>query len=200
MADVKSYPANFTINERAKNYGDVQRVFMWQVLFPGINALGIADSAIAQIDDLLVRCRSVHIPDRSTEAITSYFMGTRQFFPGKTSPGPGNVSLNFEETEDQVIHKTFYEWSQHVFNTNPDAGFGAGKSAGNKDYVTTSMFLLMFRYDGVPLPRMVKFHNVWPQTVGDVALSYEGTDSVKFDITFQYDHWTHVVDPGVSGR
>ena len=65
-------PANFTINGRAFKYPDVQRNFMWQLFVPGI--IGVAPSALLDAEDLLVRCRSISIPQRSNEAITSNFI------------------------------------------------------------------------------------------------------------------------------
>ena len=182
-------PANFTINGRAYKYPDIQRNFMWQLVVPGIRH--VAPSALLDAEDLLVRCRSISIPQRSNEAITSNFMGTRQFFPGRADPGGGTLAVDFEDTEDMAIQRIFYEWQQNIFNINPASPLTAGKSKKlMKRNLTRDMFLILFSYSGIPLPKMIRFHNAWVQSVGDSSLTYDGGESVKYNITFQYDYWT----------
>jgi len=182
-------PANFTINGRSYKYPDIQRNFMWQLVIPGI--ITVAPSALLDAEDLLVRCRSISIPQRSNEPITSNFMGTRQFFPGRADPGGGTVSVNFEDTEDMAIQRIFYEWEQTIFNINPRSKLTAGKSKRLlKRHLVKDMYLVLYSYSGIPLPKMIRFHNAWVQTVGESSLVYDGGDSVKYDVTFQYDYWT----------
>ena len=182
-------PSNFTINGRAYKYPDIQRNFMWQLFIPSV--ISVAPSAILDAEDLLVRCRSISIPQRANEAITSNFMGTRQFFPGKADPGGGTVSVNFEDTEDMAIQRIFYEWQQNIFNINPNSPTTAGKSKRlAKRFLTKDMFLILYNYAGVPLPKQIRFHNAWVQNVSEVSMSYDGNESVKYDVTFQYDYWT----------
>jgi len=186
-------PANFTINGRAQKFPDVQKNFMWQLMIPGISQ--IAPSAMLDVEDLLVRCRSISIPQRSNEPLTSYFMGTRQFFPGRADPGGGTVTVDFEDTEDMTISRVLYEWQQVIFNINPESTISAGKSQRLlKRRMVKDLYLYMFSYAGVPLPRVIRFKNAWVQQVSEVGLSYDGNEAVKYSVTFQYDYWTHFPD------
>lgn len=194
-------PANFTINGRAYKFPDIQRTFMWQMLIPGISS--VAPAALLDAEDLLVRCRSISIPQRSNEPITSNFMGTRQFFPGRADPGGGTVSMQFEDTEDMVVQRILYEWQQVIFNINPVSSKGTTLTAGKsqrllKRRMVKDIYLFMFSYAGVPLPKVIKFKNAWVQAVDPVELSYEGGDSVKYNVTFQYDYWTQFPDTSVN--
>ncbi len=187
-------PSNFTINGRAYKFPDVQRTFMWQMMIPGIRR--VAPAAVLGAEDLLVRCRSIGIPSKSNDPITSYFMGTRQFFPGKADPGGGTVTMNFEDTEDMAIARIFYQWGQTIFNTNPTSAITAGKSKRPlKRMLSKDIYLMMFGYGGIPLPRIIRYHNAWVQNVAETQLSYDGNDSVKYDVTFQYDYWTQWPSP-----
>lgn len=182
-------PTNFTINGRAYKFPDVQRNFMWQMFIPGI--ITVAPSALLDAEDLLVRCRSISIPQRSNEPITSNFMGTRQFFPGKADPGGGTVTATFEDTEDAAVGRIMYEWQQNIFNVNPRSPLTAGKSRRPlKRQLTRNIYLLMYGYSGVPMPATIRFHNAWVQNVAESPLAYDGNESVKYDVTFQYDYWT----------
>ena len=188
-------PANFTINGRSNKYPDIQKNFMWQMFIPGITS--VASSAILDAEDLLVRCRSIAIPERTTEAIQSNFMGTQQYFPGRVTPG-GVVTAEFEETEDMAISQIFYEWQQNIFNINPASPTGAGKSARPlKRLLAKDIYLLLFSYNGIPLAKSVRFHNAWVQAVSEVPLNYEGSEAIRYSVSFQYDFWTLFPDTTV---
>jgi len=190
-------PLNFTINGRAFKFPDIQRNFMWQLLIPNVRS--VAPSASFGAEDLLVRCRSISIPQRSNEAITSNFMGTRQFFPGRADPGGGTVSVDFEDTEDMVIQRVFYEWQQNIFNINPASPTTAGKSKWlAKRMFTKDMFLMLYNYGGFPLPKQIRFHNAWVQNVNEISMSYDSNESVKYAVTFQYDYWTLFPDDTIK--
>jgi len=183
-------PDNFTINSRTAKIADVQKTFMWQLYIPGISYVaGKSTGALLDLEDMLIRCRSISIPRRETEAIRSHFMGTSQYFPGKTDAG-GTVSVSFEETEDLTIARTFYSWNQAIFNIDPDAGSEAGKSAAfMKSSLVKDVYLILLGYGGQPLG-CVKYNNAWVQNIGESQLSYEDGGAVKYDVTFQYDYWT----------
>ena len=188
-------PINYTINHRASLFPDVQRNFMWNLLIPGVSTL--APTATFDMEDLLVRCRTVSLPARTTEMIQSSFMGTQQYFPGRVTAG-GTFTAEFEDTEDMAIASIFYEWQQAIFNINPNSLLTAGKSqrprkvglAGGTDGYSLPIALSLIRYDGTPLDRIVTFHNAWVQNVAEVGLSFEGNEAVRYSVTFQFVYWT----------
>lgn len=188
-------PINYTINHRTSLFPDIQRNFMWNLLIPGISS--IAPTATFDLEDLLVRCRTVSLPARTTEMIQSSFMGTQQYFPGRVTPG-GTFTAEFEDTEDMVIASIFYEWQQAIFNINPASPLTAGKSqrprkvgkALGLDGYSLPVSISLMRYDGTPIDRVIIFHNAWVQNVSEVSLSFEGNESVKYSVTFQFDYWT----------
>jgi len=182
-------PLNFTIENRMKALPDVQKNFMWQLMIPGIIQVA-PNSALLDMEDLLVRCRSVSIPQRSNTVIQSDFMGTKKYSPGKPDAG-GTVAATFEETEDMAVKRIFNEWEQNIFNINPQSVLTAGKSRRpfNRQ-LKKDLFLVMYGYSGIPLPKMIRFHNAFPQTVGEVAMDYGAGAAVQYPVTFQYDFWT----------
>jgi|TARA_Y100000310_G_C20704329_1_gene833636 hypothetical protein len=181
-------PLNFTIEGRMKTIADIQRNWMWQMLIPGI--IGVAPSALLDMEDLLIRCRSISSPPRANTVTQSDWMGMKQFFPGKPDVG-GTVAATFEETEDMAVRRIFWDWEQNIFNINPKSSLTAGKSRlPNKRTMTRDIFLVYYGYNGVPLPKMIRFHNAFPQSVGDVPLDYGAGAAVQYTVTFQYDFWT----------
>lgn len=177
---------NFTIEGRLKQLKDIQRNWMWELVIP---AEEVSDQAVSE--DLIIRCRNAIIPGRSFEPIESNFAGMKQFFAGK--PAFANTfAATFEETEDQKMHKFFYDWMQKIFDVNPNSPT-AGVSTGLvKRDLCRDIFLLEYKYNGDNLDKRIKFVNAWPQNIDDVTMDYTGNESVKYGITFQYDYWLQV--------
>jgi len=182
-------PLNFSIEGRMKSLPDVQRNWMWQLLIPGIISVA-PTTALLDMEDLLIRCRSISIPPRSNTVTQSDFMGMKQFFPGKPDVG-GVVAATFEETEDMAVRKIFWEWEQNIFNVNPQSPLTAGKSRRPlKRLLTRDLYLVMYGYNGQPLDKSIRFHNAFVQNVADVALDYGAGAAVQYTVSFQYDFWT----------
>jgi len=182
-------PINFTIEGRMKSMADVQRNWMWQLVIPGIISVA-PTTALLDMEDLIVRCRSMSIPQRSNAVTQSDFMGMKQFFPGKPDVG-GTVAATFEETEDMAVRRIFWEWEQNIFNVNPNSPITAGKSRRlTKRQLTKDIFLIFYGYSGLPLVKSIRFHNAFVQNVADTPVDYGAGDSIKYTVTFQYDFWT----------
>jgi len=182
-------PLNFTIEGRMKSMLDIQRNWMWQLLIPGVVQVA-PNTASHDMEDLLIRCRSISIPPRSNTVTQSDWMGMKQFFPGKPDVG-GTVAATFEETEDMAVRRIFWEWEQNIFNVNPQSPVTAGKSRRPfKRLLTRDIFLVMYKYNGTPLPKSIRFHNAFVQNTSDVALDYGAGAAVQYTVTFQYDFWT----------
>ena len=187
-------PLSFHIAGRTKAMADVQRNFMFNVMFPNIANVAPVSSVPFGIEDLVVRCTSVKMPDVSIETIETLFMGTKQFFPGKKTAG-GTVTCNFYETEDQQVTRFMYEWSQRIFNINPDAnnGLGGGKSSSIlKSGLTSDIIVQMFSYNGLPLPYAIKASNCWITSNPAPDLNFSGNEAVNYSVSFQCDYWTLV--------
>jgi hypothetical protein len=187
-------PLNFHIAGRTAAMADVQRNFMFNVMFLNVAGVAPASSIPFGIEDLTVRCTAVKMPDVSIEMIETLFMGTKKFFPGKKNVG-GTVSCTFYETEDQQISRFLYEWHQRIFNTNPDAGDGikAGKSASAlRAGLTSDIVVQMFAYNGTPLPYAIKAANCWINAAPAPDLNFSGTEAVTYNASFQCDYWTLV--------
>lgn len=171
---------NFTSVGTFAGKPDIQVDYLWSVF---INRPRAVSDWPAGNDGMIVRARTAVIPGRSHTAIESFFLGTKQSYPGR-SEYPGTFSVQFEEFQDQVVLSALNAWNQAIFDIK------TGKRVSNlkKDY-TTDIILTCFGTDGVELPKKIKFKNAWIQSTGDVSLSYEGNGAVKYDVTFQYDYW-----------
>ncbi|MFW6219520.1 MAG: hypothetical protein ACOCZ5_00185 [bacterium] len=183
-------PLDLTIEGRAKHVHDVQRNFMWQLWIPQV--FRMAPMSLTTVEDLIIRCRGVSIPSRQTREVSTDFLGMKQHFPGKPEFN-GKVTVEFEETENLKISSCFYEWNERIFRSNPLKD-RSPREHSRKRNLSTKIYLSLLSYHGLPnllpYPRVLVFHNAWPQNISEVSLTYSSSDSVKYNVTFQYDYWT----------
>lgn len=182
----------FVIEGRAYEAGfhDVQRSWLWELTIVPPNIIkNSADS-----NRILVHCRSAVIPGRTQEMITSNFGGMKQYFPGKPE-FPGTFSVSIEETEDMYIRKFLTDWQEAIFGTSDktlNQGYSSFKTVitgQKKGLVSPLLELQLFRYDGEMTDYKFVFVNGILQGIGDVTVSYDSADSVKYEATFQYDYF-----------
>lgn len=174
--------ANFSIDGRVKSAGDIQRNWKWELWIP--RPTGVTTWSQ---EDMTIRSRSTVIPGRGNEPIESNFMGQKQFFPGKPI-FPNTFAVMFEEFEDKQVSKSLYSWQQAMHDhsstgANPGMGIAEGKQAIKSDIV-----LREYGVSGKLLQSVV-IKNAWVQNVDDVSMDYTGAESVKYNVTFQYDSW-----------
>lgn len=170
--------AKFTAENRLGNLSDVQKTFMWELAIPPVPGVDGFD-----MEDMIVRCRNVQIPGRTIEPIISNFMGTKQNHTGLTTY-TGQFTTQFEEYEDQKVIENINNWMELMFNYDE----GKAEAATKKDLVA-KIQLIMYTSDGTKLPKRIEFINTWPQGIADAPLDYATGDSVKYDVTWQYDYW-----------
>ena len=182
---------NFTVEGRLSTIDDLLRNFMFEVTIPDIATMVGTESGVSSgdlMESMTIRTKTCSIPARGNEEIESVFMGMKQFFPGRPTFS-NKLSLQIDETEDQLVMQVLTAWRNRVFDTRPDS-FTAGYSkASNKRGLSTSIILRQYRYDGTALPNDIVFVNAWPQEVGDVELAMAGNEKVTFNVTFTYDFW-----------
>lgn len=187
--------ADFSIGSVGTQLGDIQRTYTWQLLItPPTSVVAEADLGADPTNELAIRCRSVVIPGRSQDQITSNFMGMEQFFPGKVHfTNPFNIV--FEEFADRKIAKFLYYWQQRLFNTREGAGGGAG-GALKSDLVANPCFLQMLNYDGTLVTKgnlgLIQINNAWPESVAEVAMSYADNNALQYTLSLRYDTWNYV--------
>lgn len=174
--------ANFHIEGRQKGLSDIQRNFMWEVdIFDGISPLTIETN----IDDLRFQVKNISTPGRTIETIETWFYGLKQNIPSKTTFS-NSITMTLEEREDQFVLNTIYNWMESIQSVDPLKWtlLGLGGKLTKKQ-----MLIRMLKYDGTPTKNALELKNVYPTTFPEVNLDYSGNDSVKYDVTFNYDYW-----------
>lgn len=174
--------ADFSIN-KIQELGDIQRTYTWELIIPVENIPGVKG---VNSEDLTLRCRSVSIPGRSNDVITSNFGGMEIHYPGRlkfTQP----FTITFEEYADRKIAKMIYEWQQLMFDQETGGGSGKG--------VKTDVTLKLKNYDGVTDVKQygsIKIQNAWPESLAEVSLNYSESSAITYSLTLRYDQWSYV--------
>lgn len=168
--------ADFSIG-KVQDLGDIQRTYTWRLILPPIN--GVTE------EEMQIRCRSVVIPGRSQEVITSNYGGMEIHFPGRqkfTQP----FNITFEEFADRKIASMLYYWQQSVFNTT--VGGGLGKQNMNAH-------LQLTKYNTTDVPKseygLIKLNHVWPESVAEIPLSYADNTAIQYALALRYDSWEY---------
>jgi len=175
---------DFHILNRADANPDVQREWMWELSIPDISTIVPEIST----DGLVTRIRSALIPGATIEEITSEFMGTKQYFPGKKTP-IADMTCSFEETQEHYVYSAFQSWMTLIQNwDNFTENSGASLMASKVNGYGLDLFLHLYTYDG-QLSRQIHFLNTWPKELSSPNVSYDATAQVKYDVGFKFDNY-----------
>lgn len=193
--------AMYIEGRKLSNFADIQRNYCYEITFNTAYKLinGWND------ESLTLRARSFSIPSRGNEPIQSHFGAMSQFFPGKPTFG-NTMQIQFEETESQGVQRFLNAWQNRIFNLNMGhAGFARKRGtdvAGNRNYIGTEgsgicdlVTIKAFRYNGEELKNRYYLVNAWIQNVDDVNIDYSQNESIKFNMTLQFDFWTFGANP-----
>lgn len=176
------------IENRLKNQKDIIRTFDWEIIIPDI---GSVSESIKDVEDLIVRARSVNLPSRGTETIESYFRGMKQKFPGRPTFSD-TISITFEEFIDQKISLAIYQWANKIFDVRQGSSTGGNSQVAKKRDIAKEIIINQYAYDGTDLKFGVHLYNCFPTNTEEITLDYNANDSIKVPVTFSYDYWEFV--------
>lgn len=172
--------------DRLKGLPDVIRTYYWDVLIPGINRV----SNNATMDDLMLRARSVSIPERGVEKIVSNYKGMKQYFPGQINFG-GTLPITFEETQDYKVSTILYDWANRIFDVRNASATGGVAQADDKQLIVLPIYIQQYGVDGSPLGKSIRVYNAFIENQDAIQLEYATNDSVKISVTFSFDWWEY---------
>lgn len=186
----------FIEGRNIKNFGDIQRSFMFEVEVMNFTNKQVPgyDAALGtnwKTEDVTLRARNCVIPQRGHEAIESNFGAMKQFFPGKPTFS-NTTTIQFEETESQGIGIWLYNWHQLIFDVTKGHSMSGKKRGGAPNSKTAYVDMIRVtpvRYNGEVFENSIYFYNAWLQNVDDVSLGYDTNEAVKYNATFQFDFW-----------
>jgi len=162
--------------------------------------------------ELIYRCDSVTLPSRSVEKAEGRFMGAKANYPTNINY-EGNLSVVFEEGEDQFILRQFNSWMNKIdewaitsYDSTEPSTEGTSKRMSknsSSEYVgapeiwnsslahnlKTDIELFMFKYSGEDVGYKIKFYGCYPSTIGNSNWAYSSAATVKYTVSFEFDYF-----------
>jgi len=164
--------ANFGTDSLKANLTNPQREYLWEVLIP--TPVGDGNTETFQ-----VRAQSSQVPGRRNPKILIPYKQTGGVAVAGKLTYDHTWECTFIEGEDKKVYDALYSWQQSI--VNDIAGVGVGDPLYKADMYIT----LQTTAGGDSL--QLKLKGAWVEAVGPVALTYAGTDTVKYSVTFAFD-------------
>lgn len=150
-----------------------QMSYEWEVEILGSPASG-------NLPILKERAQSAQIPEKSVEEIIINYKANQTRHAGRDS-SPHTQTTVFWDDENNSVREFFDNWFENgILNT--DAGGGL-----SRDLYAAQMIIRRLAKDSSTVTEEWMLTNVWPQTVGQGDLSYEGSETATVEVTFSYD-------------
>ena len=165
---------NIGVDTLKGNLTNPARTFMWDVLIPV--PIGTGQSTTYQI-----RAQSSNIPGRSNDSIAIPYKQTAGIQVAGKLVFPHTWTCTFIEGEDKLVFDAIHSWQQNIVNDV----FGVG--VGDPLY-KTDVYITLLTTAGKMFMK-IKIKGAWVQNVGDVALAYADNETIKYNVTFEYDSW-----------
>ena len=160
-----------------RKFGDIQRTYLFSIGFldfPGGEDMGLL-------------ARECTWPGRDMEPIESWFLGQKVNFPGKVTFS-GQLDVQFEERESQIVKRTLYKWEQELFDVTRGHS-NAPTTGAEKNDLARDIKVSLLAYNGEKLPYSIVFRGSVIKGGQDLALSMSGGEGAMIPCGFTYDWW-----------
>ena len=136
---------------------------------------------------------AAQIPESNIGNIPVPYFGRKVNLAGDRTFDPWPVAV-FND-EDFLIRNALEEWSNKInAHRRNIRGFGTPSPLAYK----STALVTQYSKTGEAI-RTYKFNGLWPQNIGQIELSWDGTDTIEtFQTTFQYDWWE--IDESTTGN
>jgi hypothetical protein len=159
------------------NLSNPAKTYLWEVLFS--NPIGGGDA-----ETLMLRCQSTAMPGRSVgEILVPYKQGPGIKFPGKLTMSH-TWTCTFIEGTDRRVFKALHAWQESIVSAKTNVG-------GPDIFVKADIYLRLLDMRGRTFQK-IRFVGAYVENVDDIPLAYDDESSIKYDVTFSYDHWEDV--------
>ena len=130
-------------------------------------------------------CKGVAFPASTITAATVTYMGRALSIPGGREVA--QITTSIYNDEGMEIRNYVESWMERLNSqkTNKrDSTF-----IKILDY-TGEMKIRQLKKDGTGKSKEYVFHNVWPSTCPEIAMSWETNEIQKFDVIWEYNYWS----------
>lgn len=166
--------------ERTRNIFDPMKAYEWEVeIRPagGVNAPDNSVTAYAQ---------TVSLPEESIESIEINHKSEKTGYAGRVS-STRNISINFFDDESLNVYRYITRWLESIKSSRTGGGIRREDHLGE---IVVRQYAVGGNTPagaGGETPVAVHvFEGAFPLSRGEVSLSYDASEVVKFDVNFYY--------------
>lgn len=168
---------------------DLVKQYLFQVRF--LYDAGSVLAGVLNTDDLMLRAKTMTLPQKEFNLLETHYMGSKLVYPGKATVA-GEFTVQFDEFQDMSVSIALHSWSNLLFNQGfrQDINLGGVTGAAYSNYAnryTATVEVLL--YDSTLtelLPVKWVLYRVFPKTISTADLSQEGDAKVTRSATFSY--------------
>lgn len=132
------------------------------------------------VEYLSQRVQNAVIPETSVETFDINFKGGKTSHAGRDS-SPQTVTVTYFEDEANGIYALHKNWMNNgILNQTT----GAGQT---RDQYTGELIIRRFLSDSTTVSQKNRMTKVYPQTIGEATLNYEGSEVAVVEITYKFD-------------
>ena len=151
--------------------------------------IGGAPTQITHLNNIKYFCQVSALPPLTVTPIEKQYFGRTVKIPGDLVFG--DLSTTIYQTEDGEERFDIETWMDlingHVSNK------GSLDSSSTADFIgkySATGTLTQYGKDGTSVLSTVEFMDCWPQSVSEIALSYDtASDIEQFDVTWSYQYY-----------
>lgn len=172
------------------NLPDLAKQYLYQTKFTPTNGGNSVLNNIFESEDLMIRAKTISMPSKSFNELTTSYLGSEIKYPGKPTIA-GTFSIQFDEFQDLYISNCFYQWQNIMYNQdftiNTSNQYTGGAISNRLSDYTCNVDVIL--YDSTlktKLPYFYRYYLVWPKEISQAELSQEGDQKITRQITFQY--------------
>ena len=150
---------------------------------------GLPSGVGTGVDNINFYCQVSALPPLTVTPIEKMYFGRTVKIPGDIVFGDLSTTIYQTEagTERLGIEKWMDDINGHVGNVS---SLEASTTASFMGKYSAKGTLTQYAKDGTTTLSTVDFIDMWPQSVSEIALSYDtASDIEQFDVTWSYNHY-----------
>ena len=142
------------------------------------------------MSDFTFMCKGVSFPASTIEAATVTYMGRALQIPGNRAAAQLTTSVYNDENMD--IRNYVENWMEKInsHKTNKRHVDFVKMSGDTTASYTGTMVVSQLKKDGTGSSKEYVFHNVWPSSCPEIAMSWETNEIQTFDVVWEYNYWS----------
>lgn len=148
------------------------RLYLWTI--------DLVPPGASDVESLTLQARTVSLPGIENNEIVIPYMNSEFYIPAKRTWE--TLDIGFMENENGIITKTFYDWSNRIYNVE-----GYGEGGYQSDY-KSRLDITPLTVKGEEIAQWIVY-GCWPKTITAIDLDYESDAPMIVTVTFRFDYW-----------